>query len=448
MTKDDDKMNEINNKSSNFYDYNRSDNEIIDDSARRQVFPQAGLLESSRTKWQHGDWRQLAEIDDTEIESDVERAKIALIVAAAHSHLGNVEKSQQLVRRAFAWGMDRRVAARVLISACQNSLGRIAALLGEADNSLNHFEAAISIVEPRADKIILRRTRQIRELAQIGLFSEAVDLLGTDIATLDKSPDIPSAKFEIIRSEISLLKHELTLSLSRGQIENNENSDYHSKPNKNISFYNNKATSQLGQDLWIIEKTNFKRNGYFIEFGATNGILLSNTFLLEKYFDWGGVCAEPNPYFYQQLCKNRKCIVSDACIGSITGESVEFILAEEFGTISQYSDSDKHHAKREAYRIDGKIYNTKTISLEDLLVQYNAPKIIDYLSIDTEGSEYDIIKEFPFNKWIIKFITIEHNFTDAREKIFQLLTHFGYKRTERQWDDWYERNTEQFNSEY
>ena len=49
----------------------------------------------------------------------------------------------------------------------------------------------------------------------------------------------------------------------------------------------------------------------------------------------------------------------------------------------------------------GKKYRIKTISLEDLLLKYNAPVVIDYLSMDTEGSEYEILSAFNFDKYKI-----------------------------------------------
>ena len=85
-------------------------------------------------------------------------------------------------------------------------------------------------------------------------------------------------------------------------------------------------------------------------------------------------------------------------------------------------------------------YEVDTISLEDLLVEYDAPRHISYLSIDTEGSEYEIIKKFNFDLYSFGFISIEHNFTANRELIYDLLFKSGYRRvlTEiSEFDDWY-----------
>jgi hypothetical protein len=82
----------------------------------------------------------------------------------------------------------------------------------------------------------------------------------------------------------------------------------------------------------------------------------------------------------------------------------------------------------------------KTISLMDLIKKYNAPKIIDYLSIDTEGSELSILSSFDFSKYYFKIITCEHNFTKNRKKIIKLLNDNGYKRIYKNlsnFDDWF-----------
>ena len=83
-----------------------------------------------------------------------------------------------------------------------------------------------------------------------------------------------------------------------------------------------------------------------------------------------------------------------------------------------------------------------TISLDDFLKKYDAPRTIDYMSVDTEGSEYDILSVFPFEDWDIRLLTVEHNYTPARENICALLESHGYVRTEMQFDDWYAKPPE------
>lgn len=137
---------------------------------------------------------------------------------------------------------------------------------------------------------------------------------------------------------------------------------------------------------------------------------------------------------------NRSCVVSDKYIGGESGKEVEFIFADVYGGSQEYADHDQHKQKRAAYRAAGHIANMTTISLHDFLKQHEAPKDIDYLSIDTEGSEYEILQAFPFEQWNIQLLTVEHNFTARRKDIRKLLEGHGYLCREAQWDDWYEKS--------
>jgi len=202
--------------------------------------------------------------------------------------------------------------------------------------------------------------------------------------------------------------------------------------------FNGLSKSQIKQDIFILSETGFKRNGFFVEFGATDGVTLSNTYLLESKFDWRGIVAEPLKSKYSELIKNRTCHVEDLCVWSESGKVLDFNEApnSDLSTIDEFSSSDLHSE----LRLGGNIFNVKTISLYDLLEKYNAPRYIDYLSIDTEGSEYEILKNFDFEKYAIKIITCEHNYTHMRDNIYNLLTGAGYIRKYEnlsQQDDWY-----------
>ncbi len=412
---------------------------VLNISAAATVFHQDRLLEPSRTKWQYGEWEALLSLDPAEIQRDQERAKLMLLVAAAHSHFGNTKDAMTAARQAVSWGCDRRLLARVLISALANSLGRVAASLDDPA-AAEHFQEAIRLVEPRADARLLGRTRQIRETARLGLLPEAGRLIDADLTEARAAPADHSARLAILDSELELLRGEISLAMTRRQIFRDEAESPASPGDRPApaAALASRSVSQLGQDLWVLEKTRHKRGGYFVDFGATDGVALSNTLLLETEFGWTGLCAEPNPKFLADLRRNRRCIVSDACIGPRSGDTVEFIFADVYGGIADFADADSHAAKRSAYRAEGKVARLTTTSLEDFLLQHGAPRDIDYLSIDTEGSEYAILAAFPFERWRIRLITVEHKFTPERARIHALLSSLGYARTEAKWDDWYE----------
>lgn len=198
------------------------------------------------------------------------------------------------------------------------------------------------------------------------------------------------------------------------------------------------SKSQLGQDMFVLSELDFKRGGYFVEFGATDGVELSNTYLLEKRLGWTGILAEPAVSWHIALPKNRNCHIDFNCVWSKSGEILEFnnALAAELSTIDTFSSCDEHAQARE----DGLRYTVPTISLNDLLEKYKAPTEIDYLSIDTEGSEFEILSAFDFDKHKIKVITCEHNYTPMRGQILQLLQSKGYVRKYTEYsrfDDWY-----------
>jgi FkbM family methyltransferase len=197
----------------------------------------------------------------------------------------------------------------------------------------------------------------------------------------------------------------------------------------------NRSKSQLGQDLFALATNGFGR-GYFVEFGATDGQNISNTYILEKEFGWHGILAEPAKKFHRDLEKNRKCAIEHMAVWKETGSIVEFLEAEEFSTFPAFKDSDELGYRRAT----GNEYLVETISLEDMLKKHNAPKNIDFISIDTEGSELEILKAFNFELYDVRAFAIEHNYRTERQLIFELLTRKGFRRVLDQfsyWDDWY-----------
>lgn len=196
------------------------------------------------------------------------------------------------------------------------------------------------------------------------------------------------------------------------------------------------SKSQYRQDLFVLSELDFKRNGFFVEFGATNGVDLSNTYLLEKEFGWDGILAEPARHWHTNLRRNRSSRIVTECVWRDSDSTLIFNEVGALSTIDSFSSSDFHRRERE----HGTKYIVKTISLEDMLDKYGAPGKIDYLSMDTEGSEYEILSNFNLDKYRFKVITVEHNRGPAREKIFQLLTAHGYLRKLEKFskfDDWY-----------
>jgi FkbM family methyltransferase len=198
------------------------------------------------------------------------------------------------------------------------------------------------------------------------------------------------------------------------------------------------SKAQFGQDLFVLSQSEFKTHGFFVEFGATDGVYLSNTYILEKELGWNGILAEPAKCWHENLNKNRKCHIETDCVWSSSHKTFTFNQSKLawLSTITEFSQSD-YLAHR---RGRASTYDVNTISINDLLSKFNAPDCIDYLSIDTEGSEFEILNALNFNKYQIKIISCEHNHTVQRERIHLLLSGNGYRRileSHSGVDDWY-----------
>jgi len=200
--------------------------------------------------------------------------------------------------------------------------------------------------------------------------------------------------------------------------------------------------SQLGQDLNVLKIYNNKKSGFFLEIGANDGIFFSNTYLLEKEYDWSGICVEPIPTVFEKLVMNRpKSFCCDRAIYNQSDLTLEFSIAnmsDMLSGITQYID-----CHRESVNKNKSVIEVKTMTLLDLLDKYNAPPFIEYLSIDTEGSEYEILKSFDFQKYVFGIIDVEHNYIEPRRSnIRELLLANGYLYLgPNKWDDSYKHNS-------
>ena len=150
--------------------------------------------------------------------------------------------------------------------------------------------------------------------------------------------------------------------------------------------------SQLGQDRWVAQL--FKRKGYFVEIGAWDGEELSNTFYLEMELKWTGILVEPIQEFWNNCNNCRNCICENVAI------------SEKAGLVSFKEDGQSSTIVQEPG--DG-VITIPAITIKDLFKKYKAPTVIDYLSIDTGGTELEIISSFPFKEYSFIALTIQHN---------------------------------------
>ncbi|WP_026606526.1 FkbM family methyltransferase [Methylocapsa acidiphila] len=182
------------------------------------------------------------------------------------------------------------------------------------------------------------------------------------------------------------------------------------------------SVSQCGQDVFVIDKVfHRKRDGFFLEIGGGDGKYLSNTLILEADFRWRGILAEPTGAF-EAMVRNRPHAICDRVAIAGTRKTVRLFEIMDKGqallnpdvaganTLLSVIDEAKAEQPSDGIPDWATITNSylvETITLDDLLTKHNAPPIVDYFSLDVEGSEYDILENFPFNKWRFNCINVE-----------------------------------------
>jgi FkbM family methyltransferase len=214
---------------------------------------------------------------------------------------------------------------------------------------------------------------------------------------------------------------------------------------EHIRNFENNSKSQLYQDLFasFIVQNDFDKT--FLEFGATNGVDLSNTYTLENKFLWSGALAEPDINWIESLKKNRtKSKIITKCIWNKSGEKMNFFSSKVgvLSTLNDFKNSDINSMPgNTAQRIkEGVNIEVDTISLNQVIREEFNNISPSYISIDTEGSEFEILNSFNFSKYHPAVFTIEHNFTDLHDKIDKLMLDNNYVRMFKKltaFDAWY-----------
>ena len=192
-------------------------------------------------------------------------------------------------------------------------------------------------------------------------------------------------------------------------------------------FWNENFASQSGQDK-IIKNSFFssKKKGYFVEIGAFDGVLGSNCIHFEKSMKWDGIAIEPSTIQFEKLKLNRKCHLINKAIATEEKE-VEFLEVEE-GYTQMSGILNEKYISEETIKKDPRS-KTKKIIIKTTTFDKNIPydKEIDYLSIDIEGGEMELLASIDFKKYNIKVISVENNFPEKLNfKNFFYSNNFNY----------------------
>ena len=193
--------------------------------------------------------------------------------------------------------------------------------------------------------------------------------------------------------------------------------------------------SQYKQDQYVHENLlKDVSKGFFVDIGAYDGITQGSNSLFFEQLGWEGICIEPNPARFSLLEQNRKCTCLNYAIADTVGEASFLQIIDEIDTLSGLVDAFSDAYKQELERVmetNNYRHEYVTVKTERFDNLVPSTRIIDYLSIDTEGNELSILQTIDFNKHDIRIMTIENNKHDDRfirffsDKPYDLVARLG-----------------------
>lgn len=181
-----------------------------------------------------------------------------------------------------------------------------------------------------------------------------------------------------------------------------------------------KYYSQYGQDQYVIDRLNHQQNGVFVDVGAAHPTQISNTYVLETKFGWQGLLVEADEQFIQQLQQHRSSTVISALVFNQDNLPVQYITTCEVG--SGYGNHINGFGVPHSVKLGQKTLTTTT--LQNILVDNNMPTVIDYLSVDVEGAELQVLQSVNLDKYTFRIITVEEN--NQFQQLQNLLTSHNY----------------------
>jgi len=190
-----------------------------------------------------------------------------------------------------------------------------------------------------------------------------------------------------------------------------------------------KFYSQCGEDKMIYERYfKDKKNGFFIELGAVDGLEFTNTKFFEDTLEWKGILIEPQRNMFEKIHINRpNCKAYNVAITNQVGPLTMLVNNNTNPVQAAVSSLERNIVPefQNRFGLTQKI-QVNTAKFSDILKENNITKV-DLLSLDVEGSEYDVLLTWDWDI-PISVILIEtlREFESVSEKCRDLLRSKGY----------------------
>jgi FkbM family methyltransferase len=185
--------------------------------------------------------------------------------------------------------------------------------------------------------------------------------------------------------------------------------------------------AQHGEDRWVEEYFKGEPPGFFVEVGAYDGIILSNTYLLES-LGWSGILVEPDPAMAARCRTNRpKCRLYEcAAVGSDATKEITFNVVDGGEVYSAAGELTPLQRKRlEEWGLRSRTMTVAARTLDSMLAEAGAARV-DFVSIDVEGGEADILRGFDLARWRPRVVMVEVNSRVRSSGVREAFTRQGY----------------------
>jgi FkbM family methyltransferase len=177
-----------------------------------------------------------------------------------------------------------------------------------------------------------------------------------------------------------------------------------------------KFKAKNGIDKQMLEFINY-RDGFFVEIGAGDGVYLSNTHYFEKNLGWQGILVDPVLHHHLSCLTQRPRSISYLCAATNFENNSEYIKLKYGGysSLSQGVQSDIIDAQQHLddaanyipLRNAGVEFIAPLRTMTQILDSSNAPKVIDFFSLDVEGNEIEVLQGIDFSRYQIRWLLVE-----------------------------------------
>lgn len=194
------------------------------------------------------------------------------------------------------------------------------------------------------------------------------------------------------------------------------------------------GVNNIDKDLDFFLKPSFRNAGFYVELGANDGITQSNSKRLELFFGWKGILIEPEPNNYLSLTRNRSKRNSFYNVAAVSFDYHKPTMELKFSNLmttplegrSTIKDREKHAEEGEKFLRSNEAtyrFSTKAKTLNSIFIETSAPENMDFLSLDVEGGEFEVLNGINHEKFRFHHMLIE---TQQFKELVDYLEPLGY----------------------